>query len=109
VPVDVLGLEVGYRLIPLVDHGQGGELLKRIRGLRKKFAQDIGFLPASVHIGITWNCGQRLYRLTLKGVPIGEGEAFPGQYLAIDPGRVSGQLVGNANTRSCFWFACGMD
>ncbi|MDO9273111.1 MAG: flagellar biosynthesis protein FlhA [Rugosibacter sp.] len=94
VPVDVLGLEVGYRLIPLVDHGQDGELLKRIRGLRKKFAQEIGFLPASVHIRDNLELRPNVYRLTLKGVPIGEGEAFPGQYLAIDPGRVSGQLVG---------------
>lgn len=94
VPVDVLGLEVGYRLIPLVDHGQDGELLKRIRGLRKKFAQEIGFLPASVHIRDNLELRPNTYRLTLKGVPVGEGEAFPGQYLAINPGRVSGQLVG---------------
>jgi flagellar biosynthesis protein FlhA len=59
VPVDVLGLEVGYRLIPLVDRGQDGELLKRIRGLRKKFAQDIGFLSAGRYIsGTTWSCGR---------------------------------------------------
>jgi flagellar biosynthesis protein FlhA len=94
VPVDVLGLEVGYRLIPLVDHGQDGELLKRIRGLRKKFAQEIGFLPASVHIRDNLELRPNAYRLTLKGVPVGEGEAFPGQYLAINPGRVSGQLIG---------------
>ncbi len=102
VPVDVLGLEVGYRLIPLVDHVQDGELLKRIRGLRKKFAQEIGFLPASVHIRDNLELRPNAYRLTLKGVPIGEGEAFPGQYLAIDPGRVSGQLVGTPTKDPAF-------
>jgi flagellar biosynthesis protein FlhA len=93
-PVDVLGMEVGYRLIPLVDNTQGGELLKRIRGLRKKFAQDIGFLPATVHIRDNLELKPTAYRIALKGVPVGEGEAYPGQYLAIDPGRVSGQLAG---------------
>ncbi|MCX7166911.1 MAG: flagellar biosynthesis protein FlhA [Rhodocyclales bacterium] len=102
VPVDVLGLEVGYRLIPLVDRGQDGELLKRIRGLRKKFAQEIGFLPAPVHIRDNLELRPNAYRLTLKGVPIGEGEAFPGQYLAINPGRVSGQLAGTATQDPAF-------
>jgi flagellar biosynthesis protein FlhA len=102
VPVDVLGLEVGYRLIPLVDHGQDGELLKRIRGLRKKFAQEIGFLPASVHIRDNLELRPNAYRLTLKGVSVGEGEAFPGQYLAINPGRVSGQLPGVATKDPAF-------
>ncbi|HQN45719.1 MAG TPA: flagellar biosynthesis protein FlhA [Rugosibacter sp.] len=113
VPVDVLGLEVGYRLIPLVDQGQGGELLKRIRGLRKKFAQDIGFLPASVHIRDNLELRPTAYRITLKGVPIGEGEAFPSQYLAIDPGRVSGQLVGTPTQDPAFglpavWIDAGL-
>lgn len=93
-PVDVLGMEVGYRLIPLVDRNQDGELLKRIRGLRKKFAQEIGFLPAQVHIRDNLELRPNAYRLTLKGVVIGEGDAFPGQFLAINPGRVSGQLAG---------------
>ena len=102
VPVDMLGLEVGYRLIPLVDRGQAGELLKRIRGLRKKFAQEIGFLPAQVHIRDNLELRPNVYRLSLKGVPIGEGEAFPGQYLAINPGRVSGQLAGAATKDPAF-------
>jgi flagellar biosynthesis protein FlhA len=93
-PVDVLGLEVGYRLIPLVDKGQDGELLKRIRGLRKKFAQEIGFLAAPVHIRDNLELRPNAYRLTLKGVEIGAGEAFPGMHLAINPGRVSGTLPG---------------
>jgi flagellar biosynthesis protein FlhA len=101
-PVDVLGLEVGYRLIPLVDNAQGGELLKRIRGLRKKFAQDIGFLPATVHIRDNLELKPTAYRIALKGVPIGEGEAYPGQYLAIDPGRVSGQLAGTPTQDPAF-------
>ncbi len=113
VPVDVLGLEVGYRLIPLGAQGQGGELLKRIRGLRKKFAQDIGFLPASVHIRDNLELRPTAYRITLKGVPIGEGEAFPSQYLAIDPGRVSGQLVGTPTQDPAFglpavWIDAGL-
>jgi flagellar biosynthesis protein FlhA len=101
-PVDVLGLEVGYRLIPLVDRGQNGELLKRIRGLRKKFAQEIGFLSAPVHIRDNLELRPNTYRLTLKGVAIGNGEAFPGMYLAINPGRVSGQLVGTATQDPAF-------
>jgi flagellar biosynthesis protein FlhA len=93
-PVDVLGLEVGYRLIPMVDKGQDGELLKRIRGLRKKFAQDIGFLSSPVHIRDNLELRPNAYRITLKGVEIGSGEAYPGQFLAINPGRVSGTLPG---------------
>jgi flagellar biosynthesis protein FlhA len=94
VPVDVLGLEVGYRLIPLVDKGQDGELLKRIRGLRKKFAQEVGFLPAPVHIRDNLELRPNAYRITLKGAEAGRGEAQPGQYLAINPGRVAGTLPG---------------
>jgi flagellar biosynthesis protein FlhA len=93
-PVDVLGLEVGYRLIPLVDRGQDGDLLKRIRGLRKKFAQDIGFLSAPVHIRDNLELKPNAYRITLKGVEVGRGESYPGMFLAINPGRVSGPLTG---------------
>jgi flagellar biosynthesis protein FlhA len=101
-PVDVLGLEVGYRLIPLVDKGQDGELLKRIRGLRKKFAQEIGFLAAPVHIRDNLELRPNAYRLTLKGVEIGAGEAFPGMHLAINPGRVAGTLPGTATQDPAF-------
>jgi len=93
-PVDVLGLEVGYRLIPLVDKGQDGELLKRIRGLRKKFAQEVGFLSAPVHIRDNLELKPNAYRLALKGVEAGVGEAYPGMFLAINPGRVTGTLNG---------------
>jgi len=93
-PVDVLGLEVGYRLIPLVDRGQDGDLLRRIRGIRKKFAQDTGFLVPAVHIRDNLELRPNAYRLVLKGVEVGQGEAFVGQFLAINPGRVLGDLSG---------------
>ncbi|MDD2988398.1 MAG: flagellar biosynthesis protein FlhA [Zoogloea sp.] len=101
-PVDVLGLEVGYRLIPMVDKGQDGELLKRIRGLRKKFARDIGFLAAPVHIRDNLELKPNAYRIVLKGVEIGVGAAFPGQFMAINPGRVSGPLSGRDTTDPAF-------
>jgi len=93
-PLDVLGLEVGYRLIPLVDKAQDGELLRRIRGIRKKFAQEVGFLVSPVHIRDNLELKPNIYRILLKGVEIGQGEAFPGSLLAINPGRVAGQLPG---------------
>ena len=93
-PLDVLGLEVGYRLIPLVDKAQDGELLRRIRGIRKKFAQEVGFLVSPVHIRDNLELKPNVYRILLKGVEIGQGEAFPGNLLAINPGRVAGQLAG---------------
>ncbi|MES2771840.1 MAG: flagellar biosynthesis protein FlhA [Pseudomonadota bacterium] len=94
VPLDVLGLEVGYRLIPLVDKAQDGELLRRIRGIRKKFAQEVGFLVAPVHIRDNLELKPNAYRILLKGVEIGQGESFPGSLLAINPGRVAGHLPG---------------
>jgi flagellar biosynthesis protein FlhA len=93
-PVDTLGLEVGYRLIPMVDKAQGGELLKRIKGIRKKFAQDIGFLSPPVHIRDNLELKPTSYTISLKGVEMGTGEAFPGQFLAINPGMVTGPLEG---------------
>lgn len=93
-PVDTLGLEVGYRLIPLVDQGQGGELLKRIRGIRKKFAQEVGFLAPPVHIRDNLELKPSAYRIILKGVEVGGDEAHSGQFLAINPGMVTGPLPG---------------
>jgi flagellar biosynthesis protein FlhA len=93
-PVDVLGLEVGYRLIPLVDKGQDGELLRRIKAIRKKFAQEVGFLPPAVHIRDNLELAPSAYRITLKGVSIGEGECHVGPFLAINPGRAAGTLQG---------------
>ena len=101
-PLDVLGLEVGYRLIPLVDKAQDGELLRRIRGIRKKFAQEVGFLVSPVHIRDNLELKPNAYRILLKGVEIGRGEAFPGNLLAINPGRVAGQLPGTATKDPAF-------
>ncbi|HEY8606449.1 MAG TPA: flagellar biosynthesis protein FlhA [Noviherbaspirillum sp.] len=102
VPVDTLGLEVGYRLIPLVDKGQDGELLRRIKGIRKKFAQEVGFLSPPVHIRDNLELRPAAYRITLKGVEVGAGEAYVGQFLAINPGMVSGMLPGPATTDPAF-------
>jgi len=95
-PVDTLGLEVGYRLIALVDKQRspaGGDLLTRIKGVRKKFAQDVGFLPPPVHIRDNLvELKPGMYRVTLRGAVVGEAEANPGQFLAINPGGVSPQM-----------------
>jgi flagellar biosynthesis protein FlhA len=101
-PLDVLGLEVGYRLIPLVDKSQDGELLRRIRGIRKKFAQEVGFLVSPVHIRDNLELKPNAYKILLKGVDIGEGEVFPGSLLAINPGRVAGQVAGTATKDPAF-------
>jgi flagellar biosynthesis protein FlhA len=93
-PVDVLGLEVGYRLIPLVDRQQGGELLNRIKGVRKKLSQELGFLVPSVHIRDNLDLLPNIYRLSLMGVTLAEAEIFPDKLLAIDPGEVFGRLEG---------------
>jgi flagellar biosynthesis protein FlhA len=100
--VDQLGLEVGYRLIPLVDHSQNGELLHRIRSLRKKFAQDVGFLPSVVHIRDNLELKPNDYVILLSGVEIGRGIAMPGQWLAIDPGGVTLKLKGTPTTDPAF-------
>ena len=101
-PVDTLGLEVGYRLIPLVDKTQGGELLKRIKGIRKKFAQEVGFLAPPVHIRDNLELKPSAYRITLKGVEVGTGEAFNGQFLAINPGMATGTLQGLVTSDPAF-------
>jgi len=94
-PVDTLGLEVGYRLIALVDKARQGDLLTRIKGVRKKFAQDVGFLPPPVHIRDNLvELKPSMYRVTLRGAMVGEGEAMPGQLLAINPGGATQQLPG---------------
>ncbi len=101
-PVDTIGLEVGYRLIPLVDKAQGGELLKRIKGIRKKFAQEIGFLAPTVHIRDNLTLKPNAYRITMKGVEMAMGESNFSQMLAIDPGAVSGELEGAKTTDPAF-------
>ncbi len=101
-PVDTLGLEVGYRLIALVDKARAGDLLSRIKGVRKKFAQEVGFLPPPVHIRDNLELKPSTYRVLLRGAVVGEGEAFPGQLLAINPGGASLQLVGVSTTDPAF-------
>ncbi|CDS50411.1 Flagellar biosynthesis protein FlhA [Polaromonas sp. CG9_12] len=100
--VDPLGLEVGYRLISLVDMSQNGELLGRIKSIRKKFAQDIGFLVPVVHIRDNLEIKPNAYVVKLKGVEIGRGEATPGQWMAINPGQVSASLPGTQTKDPAF-------
>ncbi|MFJ4197890.1 flagellar biosynthesis protein FlhA, partial [Pseudomonas sp. NPDC089534] len=93
-PIDMIGLEVGYRLIPLVDRNQGGQLLARIKGVRKKLSQDLGFLMPTVHIRDNLDLAPSAYRLTLMGVILAEAEIYPERELAINPGQVYGSLNG---------------
>ncbi|MBY6198800.1 flagellar biosynthesis protein FlhA [Vibrio hangzhouensis] len=101
-PVDVIGLEVGYRLIPLVDRDQGGELLERVKGVRKKLSQDFGFLIPAVHIRDNLELTPNSYRITLMGVAIGEAEIRPDQELAINPGQVYGLIDGEQTIDPAF-------
>jgi flagellar biosynthesis protein FlhA len=101
-PVDVIGLEVGYRLIPLVDREQGGQLMTRIKGVRKKLSQELGFLVQSVHIRDNLDLAPNAYRITLNGVPVGEAEVFVDRDLAINPGKVFGELRGTPTTDPAF-------
>jgi flagellar biosynthesis protein FlhA len=101
-PVDMLGLEVGYRLIPLVDKTQGGELLARIKGVRRKLSQDLGFLVPSVHIRDNLDLMPNAYRVTLMGVSLAEAEVHPDKDLAIDPGQVFGKIDGIAGKDPSF-------
>jgi len=101
-PVDTLGLEVGYRLIALVDKQRQGDLLSRIKGVRKKFAQEVGFLPPAVHIRDNLELKPSVYRVLLRGAVVGEGEAFPGMYLAINPGGATVKLPGTRTSDPAF-------
>jgi flagellar biosynthesis protein FlhA len=100
--VDLIGLEVGYRLIPLVDRNQGGELMGRIKGVRKKLSDDLGFLIQAVHIRDNLELGPNAYRITILGAPVGESEVFPDRELAINPGQVSGTMPGSATKDPAF-------
>lgn len=102
VPVDTLGLEVGYRLITLVDKGKEGDLLSRIKGVRRKFAQEVGFLPPPVHIRDNLELRPSQYRISLRGAVVGEAEAFPGMWLAINPGHATQKLIGTQTTDPAF-------
>ncbi|MGR9071572.1 MAG: flagellar biosynthesis protein FlhA [Gammaproteobacteria bacterium] len=93
-PIDMIGLEVGYRLIPLVDKNQGGQLMSRIKGVRKKLSQELGFLIPSVHIRDNLDLSPTAYRISLMGVTVGKADIMPDKELAINPGRVFGSLQG---------------
>ncbi|MDW1632393.1 FHIPEP family type III secretion protein, partial [Vibrio sp. Y176] len=101
-PVDIIGLEGGYRLIPLVDRDQGGELLERVKGVRKKLSQDFGFLIPAVHIRDNLELTPNSYRITLMGVAVGEAEIRPDQELAINPGQVYGMIDGEPTMDPAF-------
>ncbi|MER2492118.1 flagellar biosynthesis protein FlhA [Catenovulum sediminis] len=101
-PMDVIGLEVGYRLIPLVDKSQGGELLSRIKGVRKKLSQEMGFLVPAVHIRDNLDLAPNIYRISLMGVVIGEAEIYHDREMAINPGQVFGKLQGVKTTDPAF-------
>lgn len=102
---DSLGMEVGYRLIPMVDHLQNGELLGRIRSIRKKVAQEVGFLPPVVHIRDNMELPPARYRILMKGVEIGSGDAYPGRWMAINPGTAAGSLPGEPTIDPAFGLA----
>ncbi|MFS1956436.1 flagellar biosynthesis protein FlhA [Vibrio cyclitrophicus] len=101
-PVDIIGLEVGYRLIPLVDRDQGGELLERVKGVRKKLSQDFGFLIPAVHIRDNLELTPNSYRIILMGVAVGEAEIKPDMELAINPGQVYGMIDGEPTIDPAF-------
>lgn len=101
-PVDLLGLELGYRLIALVDKNKSGDLLGRIKGVRRKFANEVGFLPPPVHVRDNLELKPSAYRIVLRGVVIGDGEAYPGMYLAINPGGLNTPLSGTPTTDPAF-------
>ena len=100
--VDLIGLEVGYRLIPLVDRNQGGELMGRIKGVRKKLSEELGFLVQAVHIRDNLELGPNSYRITILGAPVGESEVFADKEMAINPGQVSGTISGTATKDPAF-------
>jgi flagellar biosynthesis protein FlhA len=100
--VDIIGLEVGYGLIPLVDERQGGELMTRIKGVRKKLSQELGFLVQPVHIRDNLDLSPNTYRLSLLGVPMGEADVQPGRDMAINPGTVYGELTGTPTKDPAF-------
>src|SRR4029077_2908959 len=85
-PMDLIGLKVGYRLVPLVDKKQSGDLLARVRGVRRKLSQDLGFLVPAVHIRDNLDLSPNVYRILLGGVPVGESVIYPDRELAINPG-----------------------
>ncbi|NRB40783.1 MAG: flagellar biosynthesis protein FlhA [Pseudomonadales bacterium] len=100
--LDPVGLEVGYRLISLVDKNQKGELIDRIKGVRKKLSRELGFLVHSVHIRDNLELSPNNYVIRLMGDVVGEGEIHPDKELAINPGEVHGELKGLHTTDPAF-------
>jgi flagellar biosynthesis protein FlhA len=101
-PLDLIGLEVGYRLVSLVDKRQSGDLLGRVRGVRRKLSQELGFLIPAVHIRDNLDLAPNVYRINLSGVPVGESVIYPDKELAINAGRVFGPLQGIATRDPAF-------
>lgn len=101
-PEDPLALEIGFRLISLVDQAQGGELLNRIGGIRKKFAKEMGFLPSVVHISDSMSLSPEGYRILIKGAEVGRGLSYPGKWMAINPGGAEAELEGIATEEPAF-------
>ncbi|PWV63268.1 flagellar biosynthesis protein FlhA [Plasticicumulans acidivorans] len=111
--IDTIGMEVGYRLIPLVDKAQNGQLLARIKGVRRKLSQELGFLIAPVHIRDNLDLPPTAYRITLLGVSVAEAEVYPDRELAINPGQVQGELPGTPGRDPAFglpavWIESGL-
>ena len=100
-PVDLLELEVGYGLVPLVDAAQQGELLERIRSIRKTFAQKMGFIVPPIHIHDNLQLKPNEYTFLIKGAKVG-GSNLAGQFLAMDSGQASGELEGSRTTEPVF-------
>lgn len=112
-PVDTIGLEVGYKLIPLVDKNQGGQLMGRIKGVRKKLTQELGFLIPAVHIRDNLELSPNAYRISLRGVTVGESDIYPDREMAINSGQVHGALQGIATKDPAFglnavWIDAGL-
>ncbi len=101
-PTDAIGLEVGYRLIPMVDRNQNGQLLGRLRGVRKKLSQELGFLVPAVHIRDNLDLEPNQYRLTVHGAIIGQSSVHADKEMAINPGQVYGQLRGTVTRDPVF-------
>jgi flagellar biosynthesis protein FlhA len=93
-PLDAISLEVGYRIIPLVDKTQGGELMVRIKGVRKKLTQELGFLIPTVHVRDNLSLPPDEYRIAFQGSLVGQGTVYINRQMAINPGKVSGSVPG---------------
>lgn len=93
---DAIALDVGYRLIPLVDKAQDGELMRRIKGVRKRLSEELGFLISPVRIRDDLELSANEYRISLMGSPIAQSEVYVDKELAIDPGHISEPIEGIA-------------